>query len=79
MGNYVFSVSSGDAWLSTNSLSLIAITTTRDKAIGLIREDAKRCGIELTDFDIQCLEDIWQTQGNEINYIIEMVKLNTLI
>ena len=76
---FVFSVSCGDEWLSTNSLSLIAITTTREKAIELIVQDADKNDIEITDFDIQCLEDIGETQGKDTNYIIDLIELDTLI
>jgi hypothetical protein len=76
---FVFTVGCGDAWLSHFSITPIAITTTREKAIELIVQDAEKNDIEITDFDIQCLEDIGQTQCKETNYIIDLIELDTLL
>ena len=77
--NFVFSVGCGDAWLSYSSITPIAITTTRKKAIDLVVQHAEKNDIEITYFDIQCLEDIGQTQGKETNYIIDLIELDTLL
>lgn len=76
---FVFSVGCGDAWLSYTSITPIAIATTRKKAIELIVQDADKNDIKITDFDIQCLEDIGQTQGKDTNYIIDLIELDTLL
>lgn len=76
---FVFSVGCGDAWLSCSSITPIAIATTKQKAIELVVQDAEKNDIEITDFDIQCLEDIGQTQGKETNYIIDLIELDTLL
>lgn len=76
---FVFTVGCGDAWMSHSSITPIAITTTRKRAIELIAQDAEKNDIEITDFDIQCLEDIGQTQGKETNYIIDLIELDTLL
>lgn len=76
---FVFTVGCGDAWMNHSSITPIAITTTRKRAIELIVQDAEKNDIEITDFDIQCLEDIGQTQGKETNYIIDLIELNTLL
>ena len=76
---FIFSVGCGDAWLSYSSITPIAMTTTREKAIELIVQDADKNDIEITDFDIQCLEDIGQTQGKDTNYIIDLIELDTLL
>ena len=76
---FAFSVGCGDAWLSYSSITPIAITTTREKAIELVIQHAETNDIELSKFDIQCLEDIGQTQGNETNYIIDLIALDTLL
>lgn len=76
---FAFSVGCGDAWLSYSSITPIAITTTRKKAIELVVQHAEKNDIKITDFDIQCLEDIGQTQGKETNYIIDLIELDTLL
>lgn len=76
---FAFSVGCGDAWLSYSSITPIAISTTRKKAIELVVLHAENNDIEITDFDIQCLEDIGQTQGKETNYIIDLIELDTLL
>lgn len=76
---FAFSVGCGDAWLSYSSITPIAIATTRKKAIELVVQHADKNDIEITDFDIQCLEDIGQTQGKETNYIIDLIELDTLL
>ena len=76
---FAFSVGCGDAWLSYSSITPIAITTTKKKAIELVVQHAEKNDIEISDFDIQCLEDIGQTQGKETNYIIDLIELDTLL
>ena len=76
---FVFSVGCGDAWLSYSSITPIAISTTRKKAIELVVQHADKNNVEITDYDIQCLEDIGQTQGKETNYIIDLIELDTLL
>jgi hypothetical protein len=77
--NFVFTVGCGDAWLSHSSITPIAITTTREKAIELIVQDAEKNEIELTDYDLDNLLEIGQTQGKESNYIIDLIELDTLL
>ena len=77
--NFVFSVGCGDAWLSHSSITPIAITTTREKAIELIVQDAEKNEIELTDYDLDNLLEIGRTQGKETNYIIDLIELDTLL
>ena len=76
---FIFSVGCGDAWLSYSSITPIAMATTREKAIELVVQHAEKNDVEITDFDIQCLEDIGQTQGKETNYIIDLIELDTLL
>lgn len=76
---FVFSVGCGDAWLSYSSITPIAIATTREKALELIAQHAKDNDIELSDYDIDCLKTIGQTQGNDTNYIIDLIELDTLL
>lgn len=78
-GKFVFSVGCGDAWLSYSSITPIAITTTREKAIELIAQHAENNGVELSDDDLRNLEEIGQTQGNDTNYIIDLIELDTLL
>ena len=77
--NFVFSVGCGDAWLSYSSITPIAMATTKEKAIELIVQHAKNNKIELSDNDLYNLKEIGQTQGNETNYIIDMIELDTLL
>lgn len=77
--NFVFSVGCGDAWLSYSSITPIAIATTREKALELIAQHAKDNEIELSDYDLYNLRTIGQTQGNETNYIIDLIELDTLL
>lgn len=76
---FVFSVGCGDAWLSYSSITPIAMTTTREKAIELIAQHAKDNEIELSDYDLYNLRTIGQTQGKETNYIIDLIELDTLL
>jgi len=76
---FVFSVGCGDAWLSCSSITPIAMTTTREKAIELIAQHAQNNEIELSDLDIYNLREIGQTQGKETNYIIDLIELDTLL
>lgn len=76
---FVFNVGRGDAWLSYYSIAPIAITTTREKAIELIIQDAENNEIELSDYDLYNLREIGQTQGKETNYIIDLIELDTLL
>ena len=77
--NYVFSVGCGDEWLSYSSITPIAITTTIEKAIELIAQHAENNEVELSDDDLRNLREIGQTQGNDTNYIIDMIELDTLL
>lgn len=76
---FVFSVGCGDAWLSDSSITPIAMTTTREKAIELIAQHAENNEIELSDYDLYNLREIGETQGNETNYIIDFIELDTLL
>ena len=76
---FAFSVGCGDAWLSHSSITPIAITTTREKAIELIAQHAENNEIELTDYDLYNLREIGQTQGKDTNYIIDLIELDTLL
>ena len=78
-GKFVFSVGCGDEWLSFSSITPIAITTTKEKAIELIAQHAENNGVELSDDDLRNLEEIGQTQGNDTNYIIDLIELDTLL
>ena len=74
-----FIVYCGDAWLSYNSLSTIAVCTTLNKAISLIKKDAVKQGITLSEDDLFNLKAIYQTQGNDINYQISEIQMNKII
>lgn len=76
---FIHSVGCGDAWLSIFSITPIAMTTTREKAIELISQHAEINGVELTDYDFYNLREIGQTQGKETNYIIDLIELDTLL
>lgn len=76
---FVFSVGCGDAWLSYSSITPIAIATTKEKAIELIAQHAENNEVELSDDDLRNLRDIGQTQGNDTNYIIDLIELDTLL
>lgn len=76
---FVFSVGCGDAWLSYSSITPIAITTTKEKAIELIVQHAENNEIELSDDALYNLREIGQTQGEDTNYIIDLIELDTLL
>lgn len=76
---FVFSVGCGDAWLSYSSITPIAITTTKEKAIELIIQHAENNEIELSDDALYNLREIGQTQGEDTNYIIDLIELDTLL
>lgn len=76
---FVFSVGCGDAWLSYSSITPIAMTTTKKKAIELIIQHAENNEIKLSDYDLDNLIEVGQTQGKETNYIIDLIELDTLL
>ena len=68
----VFAVYITDAWHSHASKDLLGITTTRKKAYQLL----KNKGYKLTIDDIEDMEKTNQTQGKEINFMIDPFWLN---
>ncbi len=69
-----------DQWNSTESKRIIAATTSHDKAVKMINI---YIGAEnddpLGEDDLDNLNRINQTQGREINYLIEEITVNQLI
>ena len=75
----VFIVYQGNAWLSQSSLDVIAVATTKKKAVRLVKKHARIYGDKLSLDDLACLESHNQTQGREYNYHIDVVEKNVLI
>lgn len=79
MENAVFLLQVGDRWLSTDSLSNVAICTNLEDTISLAKQDAQNNDDELSEVDIEQLLNYCQTQGRDNNYIISLIKLDELI
>lgn len=79
MENAVFLLQVGDRWLSTDSLSNVAICTKREEALSLAIQDSKNNNDELSDEEIEQLWDSDQTYGRDNNYIIYLINLDELI
>ena len=71
----LFLAYSGDAYLSNSSLYLIGVFTSKQNAINGINEFD---GYNLETNDKISLNNINQTQGLEVNYIIEERILNQI-
>lgn len=79
MENAVFLLEVGDSWLSTDSLSNVAICTNMEEVISLAKQDAQNNNDELSEVDIEQLLNYCQTQGRDNNYIISLIQLDKLI
>lgn len=79
MENTVFLLEVGDRWLSTDSLSNVAICTNMEETISLAKQDAQKYDDELSDEEIEQLLNYCQTQGRDNNYIISLIQLDKLI
>lgn len=79
MENTVFLLQVGDRWLSTDSLSNVAICTNQEEAISLAKQDAKNYNDELSEEEIKQLWDSDQTYGRDYNYMISVIELDELI
>jgi hypothetical protein len=79
MAKNVFVVSTCDAWLTHASMTMLCISTTRNKAILVCRKHSSQDGNNPLDKDeLAHLKSRLQTQGREENYYIEEVTLNEL-
>jgi hypothetical protein len=65
-----------DAW-NSNPVLLVPCTTKKI-ALKLAKNDAKYREKQLTEYEVNFLEEYYQTQGRDENYQIEEIKLNTL-
>lgn len=61
----------GDAWLSNSSLELLAVCTSKEKAIELACQDAKKHNHPLWESDMNELIQNNQTYGLDNNYMID--------
>ena len=68
----VFLLYTCDGFLSTNSMRLLGVYSTKEKAILAARKDAKdEEKVPLTKWEREYLERYNQTQGRETNYLID--------
>lgn len=79
MEKTVFLLQIGDRWLSTDSLSNVAICTNLEQTIYLAKQDAQNNDDELSDEEIEELLNYCQTQGRDNNYMISVIELDALI
>lgn len=80
MEKIVFLLQIGDRWLSTDSLSNVAICTNLEQTIYLAKQDAQNNDDdELSDEEIEELLNYCQTQGRDNNYMISVIELDALI
>lgn len=66
----VYLLYQGDTWLSTSTLRLLSVCTSKPKAIQLAAKDAKDGGEALTNYDYETLESYNQTYSRVCNYIV---------
>ena len=64
-------MSSCDAWHSYSSFRTIGAFSTLKMLVCYLKKFDK-----LSEYDIECISDIGQTQGRKINYIVEMLDIN---
>ena len=74
----VYLLYSGNAWLNNTSLKLLAVCSTKTKAIQLSEEDAMDTDEHLTDYDLKTLFEINQTYSRDCNYLICQTDVDTL-
>lgn len=79
MEKTVFLLQIGDRWLSTDSLSNVAICTNLEQTIYLAKQDAQNNDDELSNEEIEELLNYCQTQGRDNNYMISVIELDALI
>jgi hypothetical protein len=79
--NEIFLVYKTDAWHSYASRDIIGIATSKDMAIALCKQQAKKEHEKFTSGDLFNLTNILQTQGynGEGEFQFEMVELNKLL
>lgn len=68
----------GNAWLNTDSFRLLAVCSTKEKAIELAKEDAENTDESLSDFDLEALSKHSQTNFRDCNYVICIADIDTL-
>jgi len=67
----VFILSSCDAWHSYSSFRTVGVFSTIRTLVGYLKKYDK-----LTEWDIEQIISIGQTQGRSVNYIAEMHDIN---
>ncbi len=70
MNMKVFLLYSGDAWLNTSSLQLLAVCTTPEKAVLLAKAHSQDGEEPLDEESKEELETNCQTFGRDENYLI---------
>lgn len=70
MNTKVYLLYSGNAWLNTSSLQLLAVCSSMEKAIELAVSHANDGDTPLDDEDVSELEINRQTYGRDDNYLI---------
>lgn len=78
MKKEVFLLYSGNAWLEYSSLKLLAVCSSKEKAIIFAKKDARKNKDRLSDYDLMMLQDYKQTQGRDNNYLIAPVNMDEL-
>ena len=78
MEKKVYLLYTGNAWLNTSSLQLLAGCTTTDRAVELAVEHAKDGEEPLEDESIEELYSQRQTYGRDENYLICETELDEL-
>ena len=71
MKKEVYILYSADAWITIDSLSVIAVCTNIDKVVKLAKRYAKANDKKLTKYEEECLLNNRHTQGREMNFYIE--------
>lgn len=66
---------STDAWHTHTSRKLVGVFSDQDKYSNYLSEMKK--DHQLTDEDFNALVNQSQTQGNEINYLVEIKQINS--
>lgn len=72
----VYLLETRDAWNTYKSAEIVGIYSSIKSAIRMAKNIAARDKNPLSEYDKQCLSEIFQTQGREVNFTITNYKLN---
>lgn len=72
----VYILETRDAWNTYNSADIVGIYSSIKSAIKMAKKVATKNNAPLTEYEVQCLWEIQQTQGRNENFTITGYRLN---